>query len=311
MNGRILVGIISYLPDDLEVRDKRLTTHIKQLENIDSTFDNMDFLTIYQNYSELEIQQCEARIINKSNTSTYQTHKALGANPARNIILKEFYSSDYEFLMLMDDDTVFYPYYDVKYLFSDLLAYRNKTNIGMIRPCVPFMSPFKESNYKDRSTIEQCWILRSSMGLIPFCMIILSNLKENFGKEIFFDEVMNPRKGEGYDDYDFVFRLKEQNIPSHRCQQIVVNPLYSDSVVYSDETRRKQHIDNICNVYNRYPKLNVKYTVVEGKVKSDISKLSNYLPLYIPRQQVYVFESGMIPKSGSENSIAPSKRKLF
>lgn len=309
--SKTLIGIISYLPDDIGTRSIRLTTHIKQLKSLNDMFPTTDVLVMYQNYSPMEIDQCKQTANSELHLFQFESHGKLGANPARNRILKTFFNSEYDYLMLMDDDTVLYPYYDVKNFLNDLECFNNRGQIGMIRPVVPFMSPFKAGNYKDRGTIEQCWILRSCMGLIPFSMIILSNLKKVFNKEVYFDEVMNPQKGEGYDDYDFVFRLREKLIPCHRCSQIVVNPLYSDSTIYSDELRKRNHANNICNVYKRYPSLNVKYSIVDGKVKSDVSKLNVFEPVYIPRQHPYIFEKNMIPKDVPEGMSKLTRKRLF
>lgn len=310
MSCNAMIGIISYLPEDMSVRSVRLETHIKQLKNVSSMYPECPIFCMYQQYEQAEIELCK-KAASKSIKFSYESQGKLGANGARNRILNEFYASDFDFIMLMDDDTTLYPYYDVQNVLQDLCEFKRKNELGIIRPVVPFMTPFKQGNYEQRSIVENYWILRSSLGLIPFSMIILSNLNKNFNKAVFFDEQMNPQKGEGYDDYDFVFRLREKLIPCHRCSQIVVNPLYSDSTIYSDELRKRNHASNICNVYNRYPSLNVKYAIVNGKVKSDVSKLNIFEPVYIPRQHTYLFEKNMIPKHVPEGMSKLTRKRLF
>lgn len=296
MQSNAMIGIISYLPMDLNIRKTRLQTHLKQLHNICSTFPDCSVLCMYQQYEPAEIKQCKQASAT-SVSFEYESCEKLGANGARNRILKEFYASDCDFLMLMDDDTTLYPYYDVQNILNDLCAFKRKNELGMIRPVVPFMTPFKQANYEQRNVIENYWILRSSMGLIPFSMIILSNLNKNFNEAVFFDEEMNPQKGEGYDDYDFVWRLRERRIPSHRCQQIIVNPLYSDSVIYSNTGRKQSHINNVTHVYDKYRHLGIQYTVANGKIKSNVAKLNIYQTEYVPRLHTYTFEQNMIPKN--------------
>lgn len=313
MSLKVVIGIISYLPDDLKVREKRLSAHVKQLKGFNELFPNVDVLDVCQQYNPSEVELCEAVANNGTRSYTAQQYGKLGACGARNVILKQFYNSDLDFCMITDDDTLLFPYYDVERFFDDLCHYESKSDIGLIRPLIPTMTPFKKQNYQERTTVRSHWILRSSMGIAPFGVFILSNLKKYFGQEVYFDESINPNNCDGYDDYDFVLSLREKRIPSHTCKQLVVRPLVLDtSVAFNGEDlRRKNHAANICATYDRHPSLGVNYKVVDGKVKSDVSKLNVWNPVYVPRSVPYDIPENLKPKSVDDSDVQVKRRNLL
>lgn len=313
MSANVQIGVISYLPDDVQVRRKRLDAHLRQLEGFNSLFPEVDVLDVCQQYEPSEVEACSQVASNGIRKYVPQQYGKLGACGARNVILRQFYNSDLDFCMITDDDTLLYPYYDVERFFDDLCSYEPKSDIGLIRPLIPTMTPFKKQNYQERTTIHSHWILRSSMGIAPFGVFILSNLKKYFNQEVYFDESVNPNNRDGYDDYDFVLELRERRIPSHTCKQVVVKPLVLDtSVAFNGEDlRRKNHAANICATYDRHPSLKVRYEVVDGKVKSDVSKLNVWNPVYVPRSVPYDIPENLVPKSISREGVEVHRRSLL
>lgn len=298
MASTVLVGIISYLPDDSETRRKRIAAHQKQMKCLNDLFPSLDVFQMNQNYCPCESDACKAALSNEVRRVTFEEHGKLGISNARNRLLKEFYSSDYEFMMLMDDDTLVYPYYDSCKFFDDLCSWSGKEDVAMIRPLVPSMVPFKKTNYSQRSVVEQYWILNSSLGINPAGMIVLSNLKKLFNKEVYFREDMKSEKCEGYEDYDFVLQLRELGLSTYICKQLVINSLIPDgSVMFGDGQRKRNHVKNICATYDCHPKLRIQYVVDNGKVKSNVSKLSTWPTQYVPRERSYQFNDNVVPNS--------------
>ena len=312
MNSDYLIGIISYLPQDAKLRATRVKTHLKQLNQINDLYPDADVLQVSQQYEQEDAEACKAVLNNGQREANVDMYGKLGANGARNTILKQFYDSEYKFLMLLDDDSSLYPYYDAKNFMNDVCSYKYSDQLGLIRPLIPTMTPFKKSNYSQRSVVETHWILRSSVGLAPFGIFILNNLNRVFRKTPLFNENMNPANKEGYDDYDFILTLRELNVPSHTCNQIVANPLdaHSSVCVDGEEARKANHTENILQTYRNHPSLKIKYDVRNGRVKSDVTKLSTWPSVYVPRQHVYQFEESMIPKNASAK-ISVTKKKLF
>lgn len=313
MNSEYLIGIISYLPEDVNLRATRVRTHLKQLNQINDLYPNADVLQVSQQYDIIEAETCK-RVLSNGHREVYvEMYGKLGANGARNTILNKFYDSKYKFLMLLDDDSSLYPYYDAKNFMDDLCKYPYPEHIGLVRPLIPTMTPFKKQNYKTKDVIQTHWVLRSSVGLAPFGIFIINNLSDVFGKRPLFNENMNPANCEGYDDYDFILTLRELNVPSHTCNQVIANPLdaHSSVCVDGEETRRKNHAENIVQTYRKHPNLRIKYNVHDGKVKSDVTKLSTWPSVYVLRQNPYEYESAMVPKSFQNAKNVVTKKKLF
>lgn len=312
MNSRIMIGIISYLPNDLVVRPKRIDAHRKQLVRLNELYPSIDVVQMNQQYSDKDVEKCNSILDNGLREVRHEMHGKLGISRARNNLLKIFYNSDYEFMMLMDDDTLIYPYYDSSRFFDDLLNWADKDSIGMIRPLVPSMVPFKKTNYEQKDVIRDYWILRSSLGINPAGMIILSNLKKNFGHEVYFKEDMKSENCEGYEDYDFVLQLRELHIPTYMCKQIVINSLIPDgSVMFQDNQRKQNHIRNICSVYDCHPKLHIYYQIIDGKIKSNVSKLNIWQSEYIPRSKPYEIPSNLVPKNVPDDKSTVRRKKLI
>jgi hypothetical protein len=98
---RIANFIISYLPDNVEERNLRKQAHLNQIKSIKAVMPNVKIFIIAQNYKEEDYI--------KDPQIEYYNYSPLGAMKARNIALKHFYDSDYDFCILNDDDTVVAP----------------------------------------------------------------------------------------------------------------------------------------------------------------------------------------------------------
>lgn len=293
-----VIGVISYFPDDPSVRIKRKQAHEKQMRWLNDMWPSVDVVQISQNYTRDEEKEAEIALGNGIRRFTQITGPKLGMSGARNRVLDAFYSSDYEYLALMDDDVTVFPYYDAHRFLHDLCLYQHPEEVGMVRPLVPSMVPFKKSNWNARKEVRSFWILRSSMSINPSGVNILGNFRKRFGKSVYFREDMDPSKGEGYEDYDFVLRLRELKIPCHLCQQLVSNPVASDfSVALPGDARQSMHVKNLTSTYDAHPSLRISYSTQSGKLKSDVSKLSTWPKLYVPRSRPYEIQGRLVPKN--------------
>lgn len=312
MASKCIIGIISYLPSELELRSKRIKVHVKQCLRLNDLYPEFDVVQIDQGYEPADVDTFNSVLVNGNRSVKHEMYDKLGTSKARNVLLNMFYNSSYEYMLLMDDDTLIYPYYNASMFFDDLLNFKDRSEIGMIRPLVPLMKPFKRDNYKEKDVIYNYWILGSSLGINPSGMVVLSNIKKNFGKEVYFNESMNG-SGNGYEDYDFVLTLRELGIPTYTCKQLIVNPMLPDNSVtfQNTEERKCNHVKNLCSTYSNHPKLRIQYQVVDGKVKSNLLKLNTWKSLYIPRSVPYDIPSNLVPKNlPSKNSLV-KRRKLI
>jgi len=95
----ICIGIISYLPDDNEVRLSR----IKRLNNLlikcDELF-RLPILIVAQNWSNVEIAK-----LKESKLIIYNHRNPLGITGARKVLREKFLNSEYDYLIMLDDDS--------------------------------------------------------------------------------------------------------------------------------------------------------------------------------------------------------------
>lgn len=307
---KIYIGIISYLPSDVSTRSKRIQSHAKEMKRLNELYPDVDIVEINQHYEPSDIKFFDRIGCNGKRNYIHNMSGKLGISGARNFLLKQFYESDKDFIMLMDDDTMIYPYYDSSRFLKDLYDNVSPRSVGIIRPLNPVIQPFKLENYKRRDEIHDFWVLNTSMGIMPGGMIILSNIKKYHGVEIYFDENMRSYEGEGYEDLDFVFQLRRYNIPSHRCSQIITNPLSNDSsVMFAGKDRKALHLQNLKSTYDRYTDIGLEYQILNGKMKTNMSKLSISKRIYVPRSKPYDLEPKLLPKNLPSAESDRLKRK--
>ena len=95
----ILIGIISYLPDEKDIREHRLVNLIKLINKCNYLFDLPIYIVI-QNYHEDEIEKL-SKIKNVRCTSNYSK---LGIVGARKKLREVFLNSSFTNLIMLDDD---------------------------------------------------------------------------------------------------------------------------------------------------------------------------------------------------------------
>ena len=99
---KVTIGIISYFPDDMmlkRVRAYRLNELIAQCSAI---FRGVDITIIAQNWKGVSLQENPGF----SKIIIHNFKDGLGINGARKMLRKKFIESDYEWLIMLDDDGV-------------------------------------------------------------------------------------------------------------------------------------------------------------------------------------------------------------
>ena len=135
----MIIGIISYLPMDKNVRQKRLEAHHKQLQLLSQL--NCKMFIVAQNYTDEDY--CK-----NNNIKYFKFDKGIGPSKARNILLDYFYNSDEDWMLMCDDDRYFYDYYDIFTFFNELQTNPYKfMQLDYIRSHMATKLPFKKSIY--------------------------------------------------------------------------------------------------------------------------------------------------------------------
>lgn len=159
------IGIISYLPDDEKVREVRVRRLNKLLHKLDEIF-NLPIIIIAQNYQDF--------LPNSDNYILIESTKPLGIVGARKKLRKVFLESNYDCLIMLDDD-------------SDIIGTRENAK-----------------KYLDQLDQHPGMFYEFNKSLLKL-FAISKEIYEN----IDFDDI-NPEKGEGFEDRIFVAKLREK-----------------------------------------------------------------------------------------------------
>jgi len=159
-----VIGIISYLPDDEKVRKARKELLSKLINKCDYLFDIPIFI-IAQNW-----RKADENDICSINCLLYKYNKPLGIVGARNELRNKFLNSSYDYLIMLDDDSIISGEDGSKYL-------------------------------KQIDENPNCFIEFNKTRLKLFAIS-----REIFQKEIFDD--INPEDEGGFEDRIFVNKLR-------------------------------------------------------------------------------------------------------
>lgn len=245
----MIIGIISYLPNDVVLRSKRLDKHRKQLELFKTL--NVPIYIVAQNYKQEELSKIPG-------INYYCIDRGIGPANARNIMLQTFYNSNEDFMMLCDDDMVFYDYYGIRDFFNELITNPNKfiNDLDYIRGVMASKVPFKQTVYTQRLNLTH-YVFEDRDTIGTTALAIVKNFKKYYNKEIYYED-LNVSEGNGYEDKDFCCKLKINNIKTHVLDTFILKAFnYTDnSTLFNTyEDRMNVHSNNNSKIYEKYKDL--------------------------------------------------------
>lgn len=135
-----LLGIISYLPDNPIIREHRWGKLNKLILKCNQLF-NLPIIIIAQNWKDLKLD----------NVILYQYENKLGIVGARKTLRQKFLESDYDYLIMLDDDCELIGNSGIEYLKQidtnpDCFIEFNKT---LLKLFAISKTLFREVNYED------------------------------------------------------------------------------------------------------------------------------------------------------------------
>lgn len=242
----VLIGQISYLPQT-DVRTKRLEASRTQIEYLHKLLPRQQILVVAQGYDESDY-------LNVSYVDYIKCEQPIGAGAARNIILKQFYASDYDWLFLWDDDTILYPYYDVENFLGDILFNEEKfKQVDAVSALEPEYYPFKKLNYEDKANLThykfEPRVLNSGSATS-----IIRNINKFYGKTVYYPNV-DANKGEGREDIEFLIAWLKEGLNWYTMQTMIRKSLCFDkSSIFGSDTKVRdallmKDLDVICERY--------------------------------------------------------------
>ena len=243
----ILIGQISYLPRN-ELRSQRLQAAHTQIAFMHTMLPLANIISVAQAYDDSDYH---------SLAQYYKHEQPIGAGAARNEILKYFYESDYDWLLLCDDDTIFYPYYGYENFINDIANHENKfKEVDAVSALEPEYHPYKKLNYKDQANLTHYKFEPRELNS-GSATSILRNIKKFYGKEIYYPNV-DANKGEGREDIEFLIAWLLAGFNWYTMDTWIRKSLCFDkSSIFGSDTKARDKIlmhdlDVICERYKEY-----------------------------------------------------------
>lgn len=187
----IIFGTLSLLGDDTNYLDKRVEMHRRQVEWLDGLQDMMAAkgLPTYPWYRVEQMWNAEREEIlaSKYAVSLKYDHR-VKSGAARNILLKQLYESDADWLVMMDDDMGLYDHYAGYELLwnlatEPLIDVAKKAYILM--PFPAYWNGFTQEVNRFGKGDTHWLFLRTIHASLPFACI--PNIKKFMNKEVWFD----------------------------------------------------------------------------------------------------------------------------
>lgn len=208
----LMFGTVSYLPQDEKLREIRRKAHLKQLEWVDKMLPNTQRLGIYQGWTYEDLGPREGFIQER-----YES--GIGPSRARNKVLEHFYSSEYDWLMLSDDDSFLYDYYQPE-MFLEEIANSNKfDNLGIIVPINPMIQPFKKINC-DPAVLDKYVFVKASVLNGNQVMFVPNLVRRGKAPVYFNSEFYDQYKG--YEDVLFCVNWVQAGNKLHNLQSLIM-----------------------------------------------------------------------------------------
>lgn len=289
-----MIGIISYLPNDKELRTTRIKNCKKQLEWLHKVFPKERPLVIAQNYTDID--KCTNFDVEYD---LYET--GIGSHKARNTILRKFYDSENSWLFLMDDDVINYDYYDADTFIADVYYNKYPTlSTDIILAMQPEMSPFKKLNLEN-DVKHTYYLSRSAATNCPNMMLLKHPDKEH---EHYFDDSIDLLADDAIpDDNKFIVECIASGMKVHRADFWIKKSLDRDvSVIYSrqKDINYAQHSNLGKNLANF-----VKTTYDVDSVAEFNKRYNKAVPIRLKRSVVYEIPDNLLPKDSVK------KNRLF
>ena len=243
------VYIISYLPDDPDLRASRLEKHRVQLAY---WMPKAQVIVYAQNYKDKsDFTDGVTYLINEGALKR--------PGPARNECLKHFYGSFDDFTVIMDDDIVLYS--GEKYMDSDdLLDKLRKIDISefnridIFEPLNPTQSPFTKM-YQDEASIfaESFWF--KAKAAISGQSVFIKNLSKHKPDKVVYYQDLHDENGNIIMGEDVLFGLDA--IKKGLCCFTLMNAVRKDmgwslSTWATDEEKRKKAFSQLKDILIEY-----------------------------------------------------------
>jgi len=247
---KLAAYIISYLGEG-KVRETRLEHHNRQIDWLLKNKPDMPIHILAQHYKETEYRNED----NIDYTIIPKDHDVLRPGPARNVLLRDYYDSDYDMCIFLDNDSVLYDtkehHMEGGKIFETL---ENVWDNKLIRECVdlfvpivPRWEPFSKMYRENKEMIDNNLVFRRT-GILKTSLWFFKNISKHKNMRIYFDESFDE-----IEDGEFIMAAVAEGLGTYKCMNIVLNEFAGgpeNSTLFSEEDGTNTRSNN-SNFYKR------------------------------------------------------------
>ena len=294
----VMIGVISYLPDDSK-RTKRLQASRTQIEWLHKLFNHEKIIVIAQNYNKDDY-------LDDPLVEYIKYDKGIGAGNARNVILKNFYNSDKDWLFICDDDTTAYPYYNYEEFFKDLSNIHKFDGIDAISAIEPEYTAYKKNNFEDKANLTHYKFTPRELNC-GSATSFMRNIRKYYGKEVYYNNIL-ANKQEGLEDVEFLLNWVLDGLTWYKMNTLIRKSLaFNQSTIWEDDRDERNNtlskcLDKVCERFSKYG----IHRKINGNVNwADFNSVyNNTLPvLYIERENPISYDENTTPKNKNNNIL--------
>lgn len=307
--SKVLIGIVSYYPEDEKRRQFRIKEHKAQMDWIEDNVPPTDILIVSQGY------EADDFIYSDKHKITYVDFaEPCGVANARNVLLKHLYGSDYDYIVLCDDDCTLYDRFNLNQFLKDMFETPEMfMEFDAICPLNPRFDPYKEQIAVDIMNNTHYKFKRAGKNWLHW--FFLKNLKKYHNQELFIDATIDPAKGEGYEDLIFCLDLIVAGMKYVQLQTVLLDTKniegVKSTIFESSASREDYHKKSMAAVSARFRQYGLKMTPAGKWDSSTFNDDYNKSPMkaYVKRNvPIDIFET-----LGDELAklYKPIKKKLF
>ena len=295
----ICIGVISYLPDDSK-RTKRLQASRTQIEWLHKLFINEKIIVIAQNYNEEDY-------LDDPLVEYIKYDKGIGAGNARNVILKNFYNSDKDWLFICDDDTILDNKYSYQNFIYDIVNNTDKFDgIDAISAVEPEYTAYKKNNFEDKANLTHYKFTPRELNC-GSATSIMRNIRKYYGKEVYYDNILANNQ-EGLEDVEFLLNWVLDGLTWYKMNTLIRKSLaFNQSTIWEDDRDERNNtlskcLDKVCERFSKYGiNRGINGQIIWKNFNERYNKSQKVL--YIKRDKPIEFEDNVIPTNKNKNIL--------
>ena len=289
----IPIYIISYRGTDAALKPKRVQFHKNQLTQLVKLFPQSPITVVAQNYIDVELEQ---------EVTTYIRTGQMYPAQARNIMLKQFYESNEDWALFIDDDILFKEEYHPLAFIDNLVAGLYNTNpVTLIMPSYGMLRPINGPLLDAKEITTNNFILEGNTKFRSG-MFLIRNIKKFTGKEYYFDEVLKTNE-----DYAFGCELIKNNMYVHTHWNIVAHDQgQNDSVLMLEAGSNVRFNDVFIQLEEEYKPLKERWRLIGHLLLHRINHNWNFNMSKVKtgKRSVFTFTENEIIKGNNDPFLA-------